>query len=186
MRFGPSSESRPGHDGLSVFLGTTARGDGGACALGTEGAMRSPSSPNRHPSSPDRRHQRAPPRCRNGGADPGSPPDDRSHSRRSTRRCDETSRDRNTATNKLLRAAIFELRDSGRCEVKVTVDSPSHHAQVRFELDVAEPRDDPVPDVFASNLVFPFAVVVFYGVHRGLVREEKPVWQPGSTDRPPS
>jgi hypothetical protein len=88
------------------------------------------------------------------------------------------------ATNKLLRAAVFELLDSGRCEVKVTVDSPSHHARVRFELDVPSPSTT-LPDVFAW-IFFPFPVVVLYGVHRGLVGRKSRSGGPARTDRPPS
>ena len=43
------------------------------------------------------------------------------------------------ATNKLFRAAVFELRAAGRCDVTVAIDRPADQARVEFALDVARP-----------------------------------------------
>jgi hypothetical protein len=91
------------------------------------------------------------------------------------------------ATNKLLRAAVFELRDSGRYELTVSVDGPNDHAQIRFALDVGNawsPRTGVWPWI-----LWPVPVIAFYGVHRRLVagsakvpcRRSRP--QPGATPR---
>ena len=72
------------------------------------------------------------------------------------------------ATNKLLRAAAFDLRASGRCEVRVAVDGPRDHAQVRFELEVANSSA-----VLSSHLpwiLWPLPIIALYGFHRRLVR----------------
>jgi hypothetical protein len=71
------------------------------------------------------------------------------------------------ATNKLLRAAEFDLRASGRCEVKVTVGGPRDHAQVRFEIDVADSSATRSSDVLWA--LWPLPVIACYGFHRRLV-----------------
>jgi len=43
------------------------------------------------------------------------------------------------ATNKLFRAAHFELREPGWWDVEVTIDGPLGNADARFELQVGEP-----------------------------------------------
>lgn len=43
------------------------------------------------------------------------------------------------ATNKLLQAAVFRLPEAGQWDVEATLDGPSGHASVRFEVDAAEP-----------------------------------------------
>ena len=71
------------------------------------------------------------------------------------------------ATNKLLRAAVFELRDVGRCEVTVSIEGPNYHAQIQFELNVGSswsPRIGVWPWI-----LWPVPVIVLYRIHRRLV-----------------
>jgi hypothetical protein len=71
------------------------------------------------------------------------------------------------ATNKLLRAAVFELRNPGRRLVDIRIEGPSDHAQIQFEMDVAiawSPRAGIWPWI-----LWPSPVVVLYGIHRRLV-----------------
>lgn len=79
---------------------------------------------------------------------------------------------REGATNKLLRAAVFELHDAGRYDVNISIDGPVDHSQVRFEVDVGSswsPRAGVWPWV-----LWPLPVIALYGIHRRLVaREEK-------------
>ena len=78
-----------------------------------------------------------------------------------------------SATNKLLYAAVFDLRLSGRCEVKVAVDRPDDRAEIRFGLEVAghsTPRSG-----LLLWILWPVPVIAVYGVHRGLVgRKHRP------------
>jgi hypothetical protein len=71
------------------------------------------------------------------------------------------------ATNKLLRAAVFELRDTGRCEVNVGIDGPNNHAQIQFELDVGVPWS-PRTGVWPW-ILWPVPAIVLYGIHLRLV-----------------
>ena len=71
------------------------------------------------------------------------------------------------ASNKLLHAAVFELRHAGRCEVEVDVVRSADHARLRFGLDVAS-RSTPSPGVWLWILM-PAPVIAVYGAHRWLV-----------------
>jgi hypothetical protein len=71
------------------------------------------------------------------------------------------------ATNKLLRAAVFELRDTGQCEVNVGIDGPNDHAQIRFDLNVGSPWS-PRTGVWPW-ILWPVPAIVFYGIHLRLV-----------------
>jgi hypothetical protein len=74
------------------------------------------------------------------------------------------------ATNKLLRAAVFELRESGPCEVNVSIDGPNDHVQIRFELNVGRPWS-PRSGVWFW-ILWPVPVIVSYGIHRRLVGKD--------------
>jgi hypothetical protein len=73
-----------------------------------------------------------------------------------------------TATNKLLRAAEFQLPEPGWWDVTIAIDGPHGPAVVRFGLQA----DDPPPrwlDLWPW-FCWPGVVVALFGVHRGLVR----------------
>jgi hypothetical protein len=72
------------------------------------------------------------------------------------------------ATNKLFRAAVFELRDAGRSVVKVSIDGPDDHEEVRFDLVVGEPWS-PRPGIWHWSL-WPLPAIGLYAIHRRLVR----------------
>jgi hypothetical protein len=76
------------------------------------------------------------------------------------------------ATNKLLRAAVLDLRAAGRCEVTVVVDGPRGQTRVQFALDVADPST-PRPGILAW-ILWPLPIIALYAIHRRLV---------GRTDR---
>jgi hypothetical protein len=76
------------------------------------------------------------------------------------------------ATNKLLRAAVLDLRTPGRCEVTVAIDGPRGQARVQFGLDVADPAI-PRPGIVAW-ILWPLPVIALYAVHRRLAgRKER-------------
>jgi hypothetical protein len=78
---------------------------------------------------------------------------------------------REAATNKLMYAAVFELREPGRLEVIVTVDGTDEPAQVRFELDVGTSSIS-LPGVWPW-ILWPAPVIAVYGVHRRLVGRKR-------------
>jgi hypothetical protein len=71
------------------------------------------------------------------------------------------------ATNKLLRAALFELPEPGWWEVAVAIKGVEGEAQVGFALEAS----DPAPKWLAvwPWLAWPAPVVVLFGVHQYLV-----------------
>jgi hypothetical protein len=71
------------------------------------------------------------------------------------------------ATNKLLRAAVFELRDSGRRVVEIRIEGPNDHAQIQFEMDVGSAWS-PQAGIWPW-ILWPLPIVVLYGIHRRLV-----------------
>ncbi|MDR3635904.1 MAG: hypothetical protein P4L84_19025 [Isosphaeraceae bacterium] len=71
------------------------------------------------------------------------------------------------ATNKLLRAALFELPVPGRYAVNVIVARPGDRAQLQFDLDVARPST-PRAGVWPW-ILWPVPIIAVYGVHRLLV-----------------
>ena len=74
---------------------------------------------------------------------------------------------RQAATNKLLRAAVFELRYPGRHVVDIRVELPNDRVRIQFEMDVGSawsPRAGIWPWI-----LWPSPVVVLYGIHRRLV-----------------
>jgi hypothetical protein len=71
------------------------------------------------------------------------------------------------ATNKLFRAAVFELGDTGRCDVNVSIDGPNDHAEIHFDLIVGRPwsaRTGVWPWI-----LWPLPAIGLYGIHRRLV-----------------
>ena len=71
------------------------------------------------------------------------------------------------ATNKLLRAAVFEVRPAGRYAVAVAIDSAAGRAEVRFELEVGGARSAGAG--IWPWVLWPVPVIGLYGVHRRLV-----------------
>jgi hypothetical protein len=72
------------------------------------------------------------------------------------------------ATNKLYRAAVFDLPEPGRYAVEVCVEGVAGAAKVGFELEVAESS----PAWFAAWpwVAWPILVVLLFCVHQFLVR----------------
>lgn len=71
------------------------------------------------------------------------------------------------ATNKLLRAAHFELDNPGWWDVTVEIEQDSDGIQIQFPLEASEPA----PKWLAvwPWLAWPVLVVLFYGSHQYLV-----------------
>jgi hypothetical protein len=72
------------------------------------------------------------------------------------------------ATNKLFRAAEFELPAPGRWDAEISVEGPGGPAVVRCELQ-AEEAVPPWWDVWPW-VGWPALAVLLFGVHQGLVR----------------
>ena len=75
------------------------------------------------------------------------------------------------ATNKLFRAANFELRQPGWWDVEVSIDDPLGDANVGFEMEAAEP----LPKWLAMWPWFswPALVIVLFGVQQLLVHSRR-------------
>jgi len=65
------------------------------------------------------------------------------------------------ATNKLFRAAHFELRESGWWDVDVSIDGPLGNADARVELQVAEPL--PAWQAMCPWFGWPVFVICLFG-----------------------
>jgi hypothetical protein len=72
------------------------------------------------------------------------------------------------ATNKLLRAALFELPEAGLWELEVVVQGPLGVGRVRCQVDAAEPWP-PWLSLWAW-VAWPALVILLFGVHQFLVR----------------
>jgi hypothetical protein len=85
------------------------------------------------------------------------------------------------ATNKLFRAAVFELRDAGRCDVNVRIDGPNDHAEIHFDMIVGNPWSDRTG--VWPWILWPLPAIGLYGIHRQLVHRKRPIssGQPGDT-----
>jgi hypothetical protein len=72
------------------------------------------------------------------------------------------------ATNKLYYAAIFDLPEPGWYSVEVSIDGVLGKAQVRFELEAAEP----LPSWLAMLpwVGWPVLVILLFSIHQLLVR----------------
>jgi hypothetical protein len=71
------------------------------------------------------------------------------------------------ATNKLFKAAVFDLPGPGRWRVKVTVDGGQGTAQLHFELEAA-PHTEQWP-ILWTWISWPAAVVLLFSIHQVLV-----------------
>jgi hypothetical protein len=74
------------------------------------------------------------------------------------------------ATNKLFRAALFELPEPGWWEIEVAVDGPRGAAQVRFEVAAAEPL--PQWPALWAWIGWPAAAVLLFAIHQVLVKRK--------------
>ena len=72
------------------------------------------------------------------------------------------------ATNKLLRAALFELPEAGWWELEVAVEGPLGPGRVRCTVEAAEPS--PRWLAFWPWVSWPAFVILLFGVHQLLVR----------------
>jgi hypothetical protein len=72
------------------------------------------------------------------------------------------------ATNKLLRAALFELPEAGWWELQVAVEGPLGPGRVRCTVEAAEPS--PRWLAFWPWVSWPALVILLFGVHQLLVR----------------
>jgi hypothetical protein len=100
-----------------------------------------------------------------------------------TIRCSATSA---AATNKLFRAAVFELPESGWWDVETVVEATKGTARVCFAVEAAEPP--PRWRAVWPWTAWPAAVVVLFGLHqvfarRGAVRPFPCGVRPSSPDR---
>src|SRR5262245_11531451 len=91
----------------------------------------------------------------------------RSHAGRTISRVATTE----AATNKLFRAATFELPDAGSWEVEVSIDGPMGHAHTRFEAEASEP----LPKWLAMWPWFswPALAIILFGTHQLLDRKKR-------------
>jgi hypothetical protein len=72
------------------------------------------------------------------------------------------------ATNKLYHAATFDLPEPGWYSLEVSVDGSLGDAQVRFELQAAEPLPQWV--ALWPWVGWPALAILFFGIHQLLVR----------------
>jgi hypothetical protein len=71
------------------------------------------------------------------------------------------------ATNKLLQAAVLELREAGRYEVNIGIDGANGNAELRFDLLVGTVW--PTSTGIWPWILCPVAVIGLYGIHLCLV-----------------
>ena len=71
------------------------------------------------------------------------------------------------ATNKLLKAAVFELPEPGRWEVEVAIEGGQQVGRVRFELEAAG-RAPQWPAMWPW-IGWPAPVILFFSIHQLLV-----------------
>ncbi len=76
------------------------------------------------------------------------------------------------ATNKLFRAAQFELPAAGRWRVEVTVNGPERATNVAFEVEAEEPL--PAWIDFGFWIGWPVVAVLLFGLHQYLARRRAP------------
>jgi hypothetical protein len=74
------------------------------------------------------------------------------------------------ATNKLFRAALFDLPEPGWWDVEVAVDGASGGAQVRFAVEAAEPL--PRWPTLWAWIGWPAVAVLLFALHQVLVRRK--------------
>ncbi len=71
------------------------------------------------------------------------------------------------ATNKLFRAASFDLKEVGQCSVDVLIDGPVDSVAIHFDLLVGQPSTSSIENWLW--LLWPFLAVGMFGIHRRLV-----------------
>ena len=76
------------------------------------------------------------------------------------------------ATNKLLKAAVFELPEPGRWEVEVAIEGGQGSARVRFELEAAETT--PQWPAMWPWIGWPAPVILLFSIHQLLVWRKSP------------
>jgi hypothetical protein len=76
------------------------------------------------------------------------------------------------ATNKLFRAALFELPEPGWWELEVAVDGARGAAQVRFDVEAAGPL--PGWPVLWTWIGWPAVAVLLFAMHQVLVKRKSP------------
>ncbi len=81
------------------------------------------------------------------------------------------------ATNKLFRAAVFDLPSAGKWEIEVQVEGQGDSVRVRFEVDAAQAASS-LP-ALGSWLAWPVPVILLFAVHQWLVRRRKRAQQVG-------
>src|SRR5207237_7492588 len=76
------------------------------------------------------------------------------------------------ATNKLFRAAEFELREPGWWDVEVSIEGPLGNEHGQFEMEAAPP----LPKWLALWPWFswPVLIIVLFGVHQLAVKSQRP------------
>jgi hypothetical protein len=72
------------------------------------------------------------------------------------------------ATNKLFRAANFELREAGRCGVDVRIEGPVDRVTIHFDLIVGMPWSARIG--IWPWVLWPLLAIGLYGMHCRLVR----------------
>jgi hypothetical protein len=72
------------------------------------------------------------------------------------------------ATNKLFRAAVFEIPEAGWWEIEVAVESERGPARISFEVDAAEAA--PPWLALWPWLGWPAVAILLFGIHQVLVR----------------
>jgi hypothetical protein len=77
------------------------------------------------------------------------------------------------ATNRLLRAAVFELPEPGWWDVEVAVAGPHGPARIRFGMEADEPPP-PWMELWPW-FAWPAVAVALFGLHQGLVRRWRPL-----------
>jgi hypothetical protein len=75
------------------------------------------------------------------------------------------------ATNKLFRAAAFELPEAGWWEIEIGIDGRFGPSDVRFDVEVAQAA--PVWLALWPFLGWPALVILLFGVHQWLVRRKQ-------------
>jgi hypothetical protein len=86
------------------------------------------------------------------------------------------------ATNKLLRAAVFEMPEPGWWEVEVDVEGERGSARARFEVEAAEAA--PRWLTLWPWLGWPAVAILVFGIHQWLTRSNRRR-RPGRTAAPP-
>ena len=75
------------------------------------------------------------------------------------------------ATNKLFRAAVFDLPSPGLWDVDVILDDPRGATTVRCEMNVEEPGSQ--LGEMTLWIIWPAAVILLFILHQGLIRRRR-------------